>query len=97
MAQTFEPIIWTFVHCYWDLTEGGVRVCGIAVLGYFWCGVAVIFISKYGIAVFRVQAVCGEFEFYVAVVGEKIVVSRWSAGLVSPGSLANLCDLPVFL
>ena len=34
--------------------EGGVRVCSIAVLGYFWCGVAVIFISKYGIAVFRV-------------------------------------------
>ena len=42
-------------------TEGGVRVCGIAVLGYFWCGVAVIFISKYGIAVFRVHAVCGKF------------------------------------
>ena len=58
------------------LVEGGVRVCGIAVLGYFWCGVAVIFISKYGIAVFRVQAVCGEFKFYVAVVGEKNVVSR---------------------
>ena len=58
------------------LNEGGVRVCGIAVLGYFWCGVAVIFISKYGIAVFRVQAVCGKFKFYVAVVGEKIVVSR---------------------
>ena len=56
--------------------EGDVRVCGIAVLGYFWCGVAVIFISKYGIAVFRVQAVCGKFKFYVAVVGEKIVVSR---------------------
>ena len=46
------------------------------VLGYLWCGVAVIFISKYGIAVFRVQAVYGEFEFYIAVVGEKIVVSR---------------------
>ena len=56
--------------------EGGVRVCGIAVLGHFWCGVAVIFISKYGIAVFRVQAVCGKFKFYAAVVGEKIVVSR---------------------
>ena len=56
--------------------EAGVRVCGIAVLGYFWCGVAVIFISKYGIAVFRVQAVCGKFKFYAAVVGEKIVVSR---------------------
>ena len=56
--------------------EGGVRVCGIAVLGHFWCGVAVIFISKYGIAVFRVQAVCGKFKFYAAVVGEKIFVSR---------------------
>ena len=58
------------------LREGGVRVCGIAVLGYFWCGVPVIFTSKYGIAVSRVQAVCGKFTFYVAVVGEKIVVSR---------------------
>ena len=56
--------------------EGGVRVCGIAVLAIFWCGVAVIFISKYGIAVFRAQAVCGEFKFYVAVIGEKIIASR---------------------
>ena len=46
------------------------------VLGYFWCGVVVIFVSKYGIAVFRVQAVCGKFKFYVAVGGEKIVASR---------------------
>ena len=56
-----------------SFNEGGIRVCGIAVLGYFWCGVAVILISKYGIAVFRVQAVCGEFKFYVAVVGEKML------------------------
>ena len=56
--------------------EGGVRVCGIAVLDCFCCGVAVIFVSKHGIAVFRVQAVCGKFKFYVAVGGEKIVVSR---------------------
>ena len=60
----------------WHPSEGGVRVCGIADLGYFWCGVAVISVSKYGIAVFRVQAVCGKFKFYVAVGGEKIVVSR---------------------
>ena len=65
-----------FFLFHFHLPEGGVRVCGIAVLGYFWCGVAVIFISKYGIAVFLDQAVCGEFKFYVAVLGEKIVVSR---------------------
>ena len=58
------------------LYEGGVRVCGIAVLGYFWCGFAVIFFSKHGNAVFKVQAVRGNFKFYVAVIGEKIVVSR---------------------
>ena len=51
----------------------GLRYCGI---GLFLVRCAVIFISKYGIAVFRVQAVCGEFKFHVAVVGEKIVVSR---------------------
>ena len=33
------------------LHEGGVRVCGDAVLRYFWCGFAVIFISTSGIAV----------------------------------------------
>ena len=31
--------------------EGGVRVCGDAVLRYFWCGFAVIFILTHGIAV----------------------------------------------
>ena len=65
-----KPVI-NFVHLIILLfKEGGVRVCGMAVLGYFWCGVAVIFISKYGIAVFRAQAVCGKFKFHVAVVGE---------------------------
>ena len=38
----------------------------------------VIFISTYGIAVFRVQTVCGKFKFHVVLVGEKIVVSRLS-------------------
>ena len=33
--------------------EGGVRVCGDAVLGYFWCGFAVIFILTCGIAVLQ--------------------------------------------
>ena len=31
--------------------EGGVRVCGDAVLRYFWCGFAVISILTRGIAV----------------------------------------------
>ena len=31
--------------------EGGVRVCGDAVLRYFWCGFAEIFILTRGIAV----------------------------------------------
>ena len=33
--------------------EGGVRVCGDAVLRYFWCGFAVIFILTCGIAVLK--------------------------------------------
>ena len=71
-----ELLHWGIELTGFHLSEGGVRACGIAVFGYFWCGVAVIFISKYGIAVFRVQVVCGKFKFYAAVVGEKIVVSR---------------------
>ena len=39
----------TLVNPYME--EGGVRVCGDAVLRYFWCGFAVIFISTRGIAV----------------------------------------------
>ena len=60
MTLVFSPQTRLLGHSI-NNTEGGVRVCGIAVLGYFWCGVAVIFISKYGIAVFLDQAVCGEF------------------------------------
>ena len=38
--------------------EGGVRVCGDAVLLYFWCGFSDIFILSCGIAVLQNQAVC---------------------------------------
>ena len=41
------------------MTEGGVRVCGDAVLLDLWCGFAVIFILSCGIAVLQNQAVCG--------------------------------------
>ena len=43
----------------YNLCEGGVRVCGDAVLLDFWCGFAVIFILSCGIAVLQNQAVCG--------------------------------------
>jgi len=39
--------------------EGGIMVCGDAVLLDFWCGFAVIFIFSCGIAVLQNQAVCG--------------------------------------
>ena len=49
------------------------------------------FFSKYGVAVFRVQA-CGNFKFYDAVIGEKIVVTRWSASflLIKHDNYTNL-------
>ena len=34
-----------------NFKEGGVSVCGDAVLRYFWCGFAVIFILTRGITV----------------------------------------------
>ena len=61
-----------FIRIFLRFGVAGLRgASGSAVLCYFWCDVAVIFISKYCIAVFRVQAVCGEFKFYIAVIGEK--------------------------
>ena len=49
------PLSYTFLSCL----EGGVRVCGDAVLLDFWCGFAVIFILSCGITVLQNQAVCG--------------------------------------
>ena len=81
--------------------EGGVRVCGIAVLAMFWCGVAVIFISKYGIAVFRAQAVCGEFKILrrssrwknrcVTVICFFFMTRGYKSKKVSLASLRDLC------
>ena len=53
--------------------RGGVRVCGDAVLRYFWCGFAVIFILTRGIAVSKHVAVCGYYNLWVVVFGEKKV------------------------
>ena len=48
-------------------------MCSDAVLRYFWCGVAVIFILIRGIAVSEHQAVCGNYNLQAAVFGEKSV------------------------
>ena len=45
--------IYAFVKSVHFKIEGGVRVYGDAVLRYFWCGFAVIFILTRGIAVFK--------------------------------------------
>ena len=39
-----------------ELSDGGIGVCGIAVLDNFSCGISVILISKCGIAVFSEPA-----------------------------------------
>ena len=51
--------------------EGGVRVCGDAVLHYFWCGFAVIFILTRSIAVSKHYAVCGYYNLSFAIFREK--------------------------
>ena len=48
---SFIHFIFSFHLVSGDLREGGVRVCSDAVLRYFWCGFAVIFILTRGIAV----------------------------------------------
>ena len=57
-------LVWFEISCPasqdgYNLCEGGVRVCGDAVLLDFWCGFAVIFILSCVIAVLQNQAVCG--------------------------------------
>ena len=62
LANSAEDSLRSWRYCVPPATQ--------AILGYFWCGVAAIFISKYGITVFRAQTVCGKFKFHVPVVDE---------------------------
>ena len=50
--------------------EGDMAVFGIAVLGFFSCGISVILILKCGIAVSSSSAVCGFSSFWLTVFGE---------------------------
>ena len=50
--------------------EGDMGVYGIAVLGFFSCGISVILISTCGIAVSSSLAVCGISSFWLTVFGE---------------------------
>ena len=50
--------------------EGGVKVCGDAVLRYFWRGFAEIFILTCGISVLLDYAVCGVKKVWVTVIGD---------------------------
>ena len=53
--------------------EGGVKVCGDAVLRYFWRGLAEIFISTCSISVLLGYAVCGIKKVWVTVIGNRKV------------------------
>ena len=55
------------------LIEGGVRLCGNAVLRYFWRRLAEIFISTCGISVLLGYAVCGIKKVWVTVIGDRDV------------------------
>ena len=52
------------------LSEGGMGVYGIAVLGFFSCAISVILILTCGIAVSSSSAVCGFSSFLLTVFGE---------------------------
>ena len=51
--------------------EGGIGVCGIAVLANFSCGISVILILNCGIAVFSKPAGCVFLAFWSTIVGIK--------------------------
>ena len=52
------------------MMEGDMGVYGIAVLGFFSCGISVILILTCGIAVSSSLAVCGISSFWLTVFGE---------------------------
>ena len=52
------------------LNEGDMGVYGIAVSGFFSCGISVILIFTCGIAVSSSSAVCGFSSFWLTVFGE---------------------------
>ena len=57
--------------CIESLKEGDMGVYGIAVLGFFSCGISVILILMCGIAVSSsLAAVCGISSFWLTVFGE---------------------------
>ena len=56
-----------------EIQEGAVKVCGDAVLPYFWRGFAEIFILTCGISVLLHYAVCGFKNVWVTVIGDREV------------------------
>ena len=53
--------------------RGGLTVCGDAVLLYFWCSFAEMFVLTRGIAVSKRKGVCCYYNFWVVGFGEKNV------------------------
>lgn len=66
------------------IKEGGVKVCSIAVLAYFWCGFAVIFILTCSISVLLDDTGYGLQELLAAVIGKKNYLRSYNFFLSSP-------------
>ena len=56
-----------------EVLEEDVKVCGDAVLPYFWCGFAEIFILTCGISVLLDYSVCGLKNVWITVIGGREV------------------------
>ena len=79
------------------LKEGGVKVCGDAVLRYFWRGFAEIFILTCGISVLLDYAVRGlKKQVWVTVIGDREVSAVLFTEILSSASLVFVFLSQVF-
>ena len=74
--------------------EGGLKVCGDAVLRYFWRGFVEIFILTCGISVLLDYAVRGLKKVWVTVIGNREVSAVLFTEILSSASLVFAVSKP---
>ena len=95
MAANYREIQNTFSKRQ-KIKEGGVKVCGDAVLRYFWRGFAEIFILTCGISVLLDYAVRGLKKVWVTVIGDREVSAVLFTEILSSASLVFVFLSQVF-